>query len=98
MKLTKCGTLVNKTTYLFTSMRDSNNSRGCAKILEFLGGEVGGGGVNFGGQSRKIQMGRGSYSKSLPWGWYGYFLEPHSVKVDVLLKRFHVNGYNIQYM
>ena len=54
MKLTKCGTLVNKTTYLFTSMRDSNNSRGCAKILE-LGGEVGGGGEILGanlGRSR----------------------------------------------
>ena len=97
MKLTKCGTLVNKTTYLFTSMRDSNNSRRCAKNLEFSG-RGGGGGVNFGGQSWKIQRGRGSCSKSLPWGWYGYFLEPHSVKVHVLLKRFHMNGYNIQYM
>ena len=34
MKLTKFGTLVNKTTYLFTSIRDSNISRDCAKILE----------------------------------------------------------------
>ena len=42
MTLTKCGTLVNKTTYLFTSMRDSNNSRGCAKILEILEGRGGG--------------------------------------------------------
>ena len=40
MKLTKFGTLVNKTTYLFTSIRDSNISRGCAKILAnpFRGG------------------------------------------------------------
>ena len=34
MKLTKFGTLVNKTTYLFTSIRDSNIFRECAKILE----------------------------------------------------------------
>ena len=34
MKLTKFGTLVNKTTYLFTSIRDSNISRDCVKILE----------------------------------------------------------------
>ena len=36
MKLTKFGILANKTTRtsLFTSIRDSNISRGCAKILE----------------------------------------------------------------
>ena len=38
MKLTKFGTLVNKTTYLFTSIRDSNISRDCAKILEIQRG------------------------------------------------------------
>ena len=38
-----------------------------------------GGGVNFGGQFWKIQRGGGSYCKSLPWGWYGHFLEPHNV-------------------
>ena len=43
MKLTKFGTLVNKTTYLFTSIRDSNISRDCAKILEI---QRGGGGTN----------------------------------------------------
>ena len=48
MKLTKCGTLVNKTTYLFTSMRDSNNSRRCAKNLEFSGRGGGGGGKFWG--------------------------------------------------
>ena len=93
MKLTKCGTLVNKTTNLFSSMRDSNNSRGCAKILEIWKG-----GAKFWGPILEIPEGGGSYSKSLPWGWYGYFLEPHNVKVHVLLKRFHLNGYNIQYM
>ena len=59
MKLTKCGTLANKTTYLFTSMRDSNNSRGCAKILEFLGGEVGGGGGKFWGPISEDPDGKG---------------------------------------
>ena len=48
MKLTKCGTLVNKTTNLFSSMRDSNNSRGCAKILEIWKGGGSILGANFG--------------------------------------------------
>ena len=34
MKLTKFDILVNETTYLFTSIRDSNSFTGCAKILE----------------------------------------------------------------
>ena len=68
--------LVNKTSYLFTSIRDSNISRGCAKILEIPEGR----GVNLGGgdQYWKIQRGGGSYGKSPPWGWYGYFLDPHN--------------------
>ena len=41
MKLTKFGILVNKTTSLFTSIRDSNISRGCAKILEIPEGKGG---------------------------------------------------------
>ena len=44
MKLTKFGILVNKTTSLFTSIRDSNKkiiSRGCAKILEITEGSGG---------------------------------------------------------
>ena len=70
MKLTKFGILVNKTTSLFTSIRDSKISRGCAKILEIPEGT--GGGVNFGGRFWKIQRGGGgrSYGKSLPW-WGG---------------------------
>ena len=48
MKLTKFGILVNKSTSLFISKKDSNISRGCAKILEILEGK--GRGVNFGGQ------------------------------------------------
>ena len=42
MKLTKFGTLVNKTTSLFISIRDSKISRGCAKILEIPEGRGGG--------------------------------------------------------
>ena len=54
MKLPKFGILVNKTTYLFTSVK-SNISRGCVKILEILEGSGGGGeGVNFGGWFWKI--------------------------------------------
>ena len=41
MKLTKFGILVNKTTSLFTSIRDSKISRGCAKILEIPEGRRG---------------------------------------------------------
>ena len=57
MKITKFGILVNKTTSLFTSVRESNISRGCAKILETPEGE--GGGVNFVGRFWKIQRERG---------------------------------------
>ena len=41
MKLTKFGILVNKTTSLPTSMRESNISRGCTKSLEILEGRGG---------------------------------------------------------
>ena len=41
MKLTKFVILVNKTTSLFTSIRDSNISRRYAKILEIPGGKGG---------------------------------------------------------
>ena len=44
MKLTKFGILVNKTTSLSTSIRDSSISRGCVKILEISEGSGGGGG------------------------------------------------------
>ena len=47
MKLPKFGILVNKTTYLFTSVK-SNISRGCVKILEILEGSGGGGGKFWG--------------------------------------------------
>ena len=47
MELTKFGILVNKTTSLFTSIRDNKISRGCAKSF---GGQGGGGilGADFG--------------------------------------------------
>ena len=41
MKLTKFGILVDKTTSLSTSIRDSKISRGCAKILEIPEGRGG---------------------------------------------------------
>ena len=47
---------MNKTTYFFTLIRDSNNSRGCVKILEIPEGREG---VHFGGLFWKIQMGGG---------------------------------------
>ena len=75
MKLTKFGILENKTTSLFTSIRDSNISRGSAKILEIPEGRGGG---KVWEPILENQKGRGSYGKSLPWGWYGYFLEPHN--------------------
>ena len=62
MKVTIFGTLVNKTTYLFSSIRDSNNSRGCAKILEILDGT--GWGVNFG-----VDFGRFFTSPSVGVVW-----------------------------
>ena len=68
MKLTKFGILVNKTTSLFTSIRDSKISRGCAKILEIAEGRWGGG--KFWGPILENSEG---------WGGYGYFLEPHNV-------------------
>ena len=48
MKLTKFGILGNKTTSLFTSITDSNISRGCAKILEIPEGRGGILGADFG--------------------------------------------------
>ena len=59
MKLTKFGTLVNKTTYLFTSIRVSNISRGCAKILAnpFRGGAIDISGTKQLVQGTRIRMG-----------------------------------------
>ena len=51
MKLTKFGILVNKTTSLSTSIRDSSISRGCVTILEISEGS---GGVGGGGSGGKI--------------------------------------------
>ena len=76
MKLTKFDILENKTTSLFTSIRDSNISRGSAKILEIPEGRGGEG--KFWEPILENQKRRGSNGKSLPWGWYGYFLEPHN--------------------
>ena len=56
MKITKFGVLVNKTTSLFTSKRDSNISRGCAEILET---PEGGGGGKFCGPMLENPEGKG---------------------------------------
>ena len=74
MKITKFGILVNKTTSLFTSVRDSNISRGCVKILETPEG----GGGNFVGRFWKIQWERGVIRQIPSVGWYGSFLEPNN--------------------
>ena len=78
MKLTKFGILANKTTSLFTSIRDSNKKLFQGGVQKFWKLRRGGG-VNFGGRFWKNPEGRGPYGKSLPWGWYGYFLEPHII-------------------
>ena len=87
MKLTKFGILVNKTTSLFTSIRKSNISRGCAKILEIPEGR----GVNFGGRFWKIQRGGGVIRQipSVGGGGHGYFLKPHNKIKNPLITSLH---------
>ena len=58
MKLKKFGILANKTTSLFTSIRDSNISRGCAKILEIMEGSGG----KFGGLILEKSRGKGDHT------------------------------------
>ena len=71
MKLT-LGILVNKTTSLFTAIRDSNISRGCVKILEIPEGRGGG---KFWGLILVKSRGEGGHTAYPFHG--GYFLEPH---------------------
>ena len=89
MKLTKFGILVNKTTSLFTSIRESNISRGCAKILEIPEGR----GVNFGGRFWKIQRGEGVIRQIPSVGGggrgHGYFLKPHNKIKNPLITSSH---------
>ena len=78
MKLTKFGILGNKTTSLLTLViiRDSNISRGCAKILEIPEGS---GSCKFWGPILENPQGRGCHTAN-PFHWggggCGYFLEP----------------------
>ena len=58
MKVTKFGILLNKTTSLFTSIRDSKISRGCAKILEIPEGRGG----KFWGPILENPEGRGGHT------------------------------------
>ena len=75
MKLTKFGILRgNKTTSLFTSIRDSKISRGCAKILEIPEGRGG----KFWGPILENPEGRGVIRQIPSVAGYGYFLEPHN--------------------
>ena len=67
MKITKFGILVNKTTSLFTSVRESNISRGCAKILETAEGEGGG---KFCGPILENPEGKGGHTAN-PFGGGG---------------------------
>ena len=76
MKLTKFGILVNKTTSLFTSIRDSKISRECAKILEIPEGRGGG---KFWGPILENPEEGGVIRQIPSLGGYGYFLEPHNV-------------------
>ena len=90
MKLTKFRILVNKTTSLFTSIRESNISRACAKILEIPEGR----GVNFGGRFWKIQRGGrggGGVIRQIPsvGGGHGYFLKPHNKIKNPLITSLH---------
>ena len=62
MKITKFGILVNKTTSLFTSIRDSNISRGCMRKFWKL---QGGRGVSFVGRFWKIQR-EGGVIRQIP--------------------------------
>ena len=78
MKLPKFGILVNKTVHLFTSIRDSNISKGCAKILEIPEGRGG----KFWGLILKNPEGRGVIgqipSVGVVWIFSGT-VEPHNV-------------------
>ena len=68
-------TNLNKLIYLFTSIRDSNNSRGCEKILEIPEGS--GGGTFWRSILENPAGRRGHMVDPFRWGgWYGYFLEP----------------------
>ena len=65
MKITKFGVLVNKTTSLFTSIRDSNISRGCMRKFWKL--QRGGGGDKFCGPILENPEGRGGNTAN-PFG------------------------------
>ena len=85
MKLTKFGILENKTTSLFTSIRDSNISRGSAKILEIPAGR--GGGVKFGSRFWKIKRGGGHTANPFRGGGMDIFWN-HTISLCVRTKYF----------
>ena len=69
MRLTKFGIVVKKTTSLFTSIRDSKISRGCAKTLKIPEGR--GGGVNLRGNFEKSRGEGGHMANPFHGGWGG---------------------------
>ena len=66
MKLSKFGIIVNKTTPVFTSIRDSNISRGVWENFGNSGGEVGGGGAKFWLPILENPSGRGGVIRQIP--------------------------------
>ena len=79
MKLPKFGSLVNKTTYFFTSVK-SNISRGCAKILE--NPKWGGGGGKILGGCFGKSRGKGGGHTANPF---------HGVDMDIFCRN-HVHN------
>ena len=79
--------VINQNTFLhlqvFKASKGHYISRGCEKILEILETR----GVYFRGRFWKILRGGGPWGKSLPWGWFGYFLEPHIINQIYFKKR-----------
>ena len=64
-------------TWEATSIRDSNISRGCGKMLEILEGREG----KFSGSILENPEGRGSHTANpFRGGGMDYFLEPHNLK------------------
>ena len=85
MKLTKFGILVNETTSLFTSIRDSKISRGCEKILEIPEGRGGG---KFWGPILENPKGRGVIRQIPSVGVVWNIFWKHTISLCVRMKYF----------
>ena len=74
--------LINQNTFFaFTGLQSFKRSLHFHWVCENFGNSEGeGGGVYLRGWFLENQEGRGgSCGKSLPWEWFGYFLEPHII-------------------